>query len=357
MSQELRIEQIRDEHIEPHVRLSRTEYGDTAAVSQTAHLHWKFIQNPQGPSVGIHLYNDGELVGRIVALTRLFLHRGKIYKAAHIVDFLIHPTHRGMASLGSLVEGLKKLSGFDFLLITAPNPAGAIVWKALLKMQGKFDLDVAVAPIRPASLLQSAGKLRSGIFGAIFDWPWQRMVGAATSLGAGLNHVQIQSEWPEKAELDQMLSGDWEDRVVGLRSEAFLEWRYRRSPVFQYEVFFLRESGELIGYFVTRRHDYDGMDCSFILDAFGRPELTTAPWRGASYAGVSRASKDGAELAMIFGNTEWGPLSGMNALPFLRVPSRFLPRKATIFAEWITAPGFEVRRDNFYVTLGDCDMV
>ncbi|MGA8727939.1 MAG: hypothetical protein WB608_04250, partial [Terracidiphilus sp.] len=69
MDLELRIEQIGEEHIEPYARLSRVEYGDEAAVSQASHLRWKFIENPQGPSVGIHLYKHGQLVARMVALT------------------------------------------------------------------------------------------------------------------------------------------------------------------------------------------------------------------------------------------------------------------------------------------------
>jgi len=357
MSFELRIERIAEEHIGPYVELSRAEYGNQTAVSQASHLRWKFIENPQGPSVGIHLYKDRELVGRMVALTRLFLHRGKVYKAAHIVDFLVHPKERGMSSLFQLVAGLKQLSGFDFLLIMAPNPAGAAVWEKFVKMRGYFGLDVAVAPLRPAALLHSAGKLRTGAFAPILDWPWRLLLGSGTWLGNCLNHVKIEADWPEQAELERMLSADWGDRVVGLRSADFLEWRYRRSPVFRYRVSFLRAKGELIGYFVTRRTVYDGIDCLFVVDAFGRPQLTPASWRAPSYTEVSRAVKEGAEMAIILGNTEWGPLEAVSRLPFLAVPPRFLPRKTMVYAQWITEQAFDIRRDNFYVALGDSDVI
>ncbi len=357
MALELRVEQIGDEHIGPYERLSRAEYGDAAAISQASHLRWKFIENPQGPSVGIHLYKDGELVARMVALTRQFLHRGKLYRAAHIVDFLVHPKERGMNSLRQLVVGLKQLSGFDFLLIIAPNPAGAAVWEEFVKMQGCFDLDVAIAPLRPAALLQSAGKLRSGALAPLLDWPWRLLISSAAWLGGRLNRVQIEMGWPEPGEFERMFSCDWEDRVVGLRSAQYLEWRYRRSPVFQYKVFFLRENGVLSGYFVTRRTVYDGIDCLFIVDVFGRPQVTSASWRAASLAEISQASMNGAEMAMILGNTEWGSLSAANGIPFLTVPPRFLPRKTTVYAQWITPPGFAIRRENFYIALGDSDVI
>jgi hypothetical protein len=357
MNLELRIEQIGDEHIEPYKHLSRAEYGDAAAISQASHLRWKFIENPQGPSVGIHLYQDGELVARMAALTRQFLHREKVYKAAHIVDFLVHPKARGMDSLFQLVAGLKQLSGFDFLLMLAPNPAGTAVWEKLLRMRGNFDLDVAVAPLRPAALLQSAGKLRTRAFAPLLDWPWRLLLGVASGLVGCLNHVRVETDWPEATEIERMLSSDLGDRAVGLRSAEYLEWRYRRSPVFRYKVFFLRVRGELSGYFVTRRTIYDGMDCLFVVDAFGRPQLMPASWRVASLTEISQASKDGAEMAMIIGNTEWGSLSAVNGIPFLTVPPRFLPHKTTVYAQWLTPQGFDIRRDSFFVALGDCDVI
>jgi hypothetical protein len=357
MTTELRIERIGDEHIEPYAQLSRAEYGSEAAVSQTNHLRWKFIENPQGPSTGVHLYKNGELVGRMVALARQFVHQGKLYKAAHIVDFLVHPRERGMNSLFQLAVGLKRISGFDFLLIMAPNRAGAEVWEKFVRMPRHFNLDVSVAVLRPAALLESTRKLHSGAFAPIFDLPWRLFVGATTWLGSCLKHVQIETEWPQGAELDRMLAADWGDRVVGLRTAGFLEWRYRRSPLFRYKVFFLREKGVLLGYFVTRRTVYDGMDCLFIVDAFGSPQLTSASWRAATRTEISAASVDGAEMAMIFGNTDWGSISAVSGIPFLAVHPRFLPRRMTLFAQWLSPPGFEIRRDNFYVALGDSDVI
>ena len=344
MSVELRIEQVGDEHIEPYMRLSRSEYGDAAAVSQCEHLRWKFIDNPQGPSIGIHLYKDGELIGRMVALTRKFLYRGEVFKAAHIVDFLVHPQDRGMSSLFQLATGLKRLSGFDFLLIMAPNPAGAAVWEQFLKMRGYFDLSVAVAPLRPGALLHSMGKIRSTVLASVIDLPWQLLSGAAFRMSGLFNHIRIETAWPRPEEFERMFASDWEDRVIGLRSAEFLDWRYHRSHVFRYNVYFLREDGELRGYFVTRRTVYDGIDCLFVVDAFGRSNLRTSAWRAASIAGIRQAGDTSPEIAMILGNTGWGPLAAVESLPFLKVPARRLPRKTTVYAEWITEPRFEMRR-------------
>jgi hypothetical protein len=357
MDLQLRIEQVADKHIEPYRRLSAVELGDTAAVSQANHLRWKFIENPQGPSVGIHLYRNDELIGRMVALTRQFLHRGKIYRAAHIVDFLVHPKERGMASLLQLGRGLKQISGFDFFLILAPNAAGAEVWEKFVKMRGYFDLDVAVAPLRPASLLESAGKFRSSPFARALDRPWQFFWGTISRMRGSIGNIEIDTEWPPQKELDELQASNSGEQIVGLRSGEYLEWRYKKSPVFRYSALFLRNAGKLSGYLVTRRHVYDGIDCLFVVDAFGRPEVAPSYWGAALRLCAAQLFRDGAEMAMIFGNTEIGPISSLKRLPFLTVPPRFLPRKTKLYAQWITSPEFEIRRENFYVALGDSDVI
>ena len=353
-----RIEQIGPEHIEPYIKLSKAEYGDAAAVSKSEHLRWKFIENPQGASTGIHLYDaSGELMGRMTALTRRFLHEGKDYRAAHIVDFLVHPKMRGMPALFQLATGLKKLSGFDFLLIIAPNPAGATVWEKLLKMRGRFDLDIMAAPLRPFATLQAMGKLGGGKVFSVLDWSWQLLVGSGARFSSHLANTQIESHWPRPDELDRMLSAGSTSQAIGFRSADYLDWRYRRSPVFKYNMSFLREHGELIGYVVTRRTVHDGIDCMFVVDAFCGSGTKLRSLQAAVHAEISRAARSGPQLALIMGNRAWGPLSAISGLPFLKVPSRVLPRKTAVFAEWLTPAAFEIRRDNFYVSLGDSDVV
>jgi hypothetical protein len=357
MQLELRVEQVRHEHIDSYARLSQEEYGTSAAVSQTGHLRWKFIENPQGPSIGVHLYKGEQLVGRMVALARQFSHRGKVYKAGHIVDFLVHPNNRGMPALLQLAQGLKQLSGFDLLLIIAPNQAGAAVWEKFVKMPGHFDLNVAVAPIRPIALLQSTGKIRNWRVAPVLDWPFRRLGDVATKLLNSLSKVTYDLQWPEPEELNRMLSADWADRVIGVRTFDYLNWRYRGSPVFRYQVFFLRQKGNLIGYFVTRQTKYDGVNCFFLVDAFGSPQSTNSAWRTAARFAVSLASERHAEMAMILGNSSFGPLAAANSFPFITVPPRLLPRKTTVYAQWTSSSCFDIRRDNFYMTLGDSDVI
>jgi hypothetical protein len=154
-----------------------------------------------------------------------------------------------------------------------------------------------------------------------------------------------------------MLSVGPSSQAIGFRSADYLDWRYRRSPVFKYNMSFVREHEDLIGYVVTRRALHDGIDCTFVVDAFCRPGTKLRSLQAAAHAEISRAAQSGSQLALIMGNRAWGPLSAISGLPFLKVPSRVLPRKTAVFAEWLTSAAFEIRRDNFYVSLGDSDVI
>jgi len=355
---EVSVDRLGDEHIQPYVELSRSEYGDSAAVSDPAHLRWKFLDNPQGPSVGIHLYDGGCLVGRMVALVRTFQYRGKLYKSGHVVDLLVHPKVRGMMALLKLVQGLKNLTGFDFYLIMAPNPAGAAVWDNFWKMQKCFDLNVLVAPLRPATIAESLGKLRTGPLQTTFDMSWQavvHMLNGAHRIG-GL--VQVDRSWPNSAELEALTTNSTDgNRATGHRTPGYLDWRYRRSPVFQYEIVFLRQDGQLVGYLVTRRTIYDGLDCLFIVDAFGLPQVSSRAWMNALSEPLAGALTNRVHMAMTMGNAALNPLSSLRRLPFFSVPARLLPRKATVYAEWITTPAFDFNQQTMYIALGDSDVI
>jgi hypothetical protein len=354
---ELRVERFGEEHIEPYVRLSRAEYGDHAAVSQENHLRWKFMENPQGPSVGIHLYRAAQLVGRLVAMPRDFLYRGRTYKAAYMADLVVEREHRGMLPLLQLMQGLKQLSGFDFIAVT-PNPAGAEVWEKFAKMPAHFDLGVAALPLCPARVADTSGKLKIGRLAPLVDWPVNSLIRWCGGLGSLFVDGELEAHWPDAVELDSLFATvEGEDMATGRRDSAFLEWRFRRSPVFRYSTLFLRDRGKLAGYVVTRQSEYGGYRCNFIVDAFGRPDLTARLWRALRLQTIRDSAREGVEMAMAIGNLKCGALANLARTPLFTIPARFLPRLMKLYAQWLTHSDFSFQPEALTLSLGDCDIV
>jgi hypothetical protein len=350
---ESRIETLTEAHIEPYVRLSCVEYGSEAPVADPAHLRWKFLENPYGPSIGLHVYRGAELVGRLVAMSRRFVHRGRIYTAAQFVDLLVHPEHRGVTPILRFVDAFKQLSGFDFMLMVSPNQPE--ITEAFFKMPACFDLDVALVPLQPARLLGGRAARPMAAVAALVDWPWRLLLASGTAIGAALRGTTLTAEWPSERELDELLGAAWEPEAIGLRTAAFLDWRFCRSPIFKYDVRFMRRGGELTGYLVTRRSVYRGYDCHFVVDAFSRRDAGRRAAAGATLSSLRQAALGGAEMAMVVGNTRCGPLAAAYTLPLVTVPDRFRPRNTTVYAKWLIPAPFAFSPEEFHLSLGDYD--
>src|SRR2546422_5728312 len=113
------VETLNAELLRRYPDLSRKEYPEGVATDLD-HLAWKNLDNPQGPSMAVHLYDDGEVVGRIVCQVRLFHSAGSALRGGYLVDLLIAPSHRGLANFAKLMSPLASPDFADFLYVT-PN--------------------------------------------------------------------------------------------------------------------------------------------------------------------------------------------------------------------------------------------
>lgn len=354
---ELRIEPVGEAHIDPYVRLATEEFGSAMAVAQASHLRWKFLGNPAGPATGLHLYSEGELVGRYICWPRHFRLGQKTYRAAIALDTLIARSHRRLSVLLQLLSGLKRVSGFDLLLSIAPNEAGWQVSKKFAAIPECFDLDVAVAPLGPAAILHARGTLPSRGLAKAIDWPWRTLLAPITSLGGRFGRYTASDRWPGRSDVDALFAAGSDGRMTGDRSYDFLDWRFRQSPHFKYELQFLYDGRDLVGYLATRRANYDSYDCRFIVDAFGLPSLTRSDWSAAVRPLLAREARGGADMSMLLGTADCGSLSAVLMPPFMRVPARFVPRRMTVFGKWLSEPGPALDQESLYLTLADYDVV
>ena len=350
------VEDVEERHIVPYADLSRSEYGESAASSHE-HLRWKFLQNPYGRAKGIHLYRDGLMVGRLVAQPRVFLRRAVPVTAAYMVDLLIHPEHRGMVQLVKLVGALGRLREDFACVLVTPNPAGIVVWEKLVKLHARFDLGVHVVPLRPTRIAARRWWRRGAFFAPAADAAWRATATGFALLAGGQRKLRFDTEWPADAELDALLAAGSDAPLAGRRDRAFLDWRFRRSPVFRYDLTFIRKQERLVGYVATRRTVHDGYDTRFVVDAYAQREMTADDWKTVAWRLVgNELQRDGAELLMILGNTARGPLAMLARPPFVRVPEKLVPQRTPVFADWWTPAPLDFTAESLELTLADCDM-
>ena len=85
---------INNEIINELIKLSITEYGNEAAVSSPSHLRWKYLDNPSGPTYADILYQDSQIVGRVVYEPRKFVSKDGSLRAVNPIDVLIDGSFR-----------------------------------------------------------------------------------------------------------------------------------------------------------------------------------------------------------------------------------------------------------------------
>ncbi len=347
------IEELTESHLAAHAALSQTEYGDSA-VSNPVHLRWKYLENPQGPSVGVHVVCGGRLVARLVAQPRRF----GSSTAAYIVDLLVAREHRSMRMLLTLLEGFKRLrERYAFVLIT-PNEAGAAVWRDFVKLPEPFALRVSALPLRPAALVgRNLGRASHAVASAVDSAPRTLTRPLAAGIAADAR-LRLSSTWPNDDELDDLLARASDVSIRGLRDRAFVIWRFRRPPVLRYDAAFIYKEGVLSGYLVTRRTTFRGYDARFFVDAVGAPNLTRWDWSKLAWRMIaSELGPGGAELLVSLGTTADGPLLRLSQFSLIPLPSRLFPPGAPVFAEWWSAPAFALASATLEVTLADSDIV
>ena len=349
----VRTEEVVENHISPYAELSFAEYGATP-MADLAHLRWKFLENPQGASIGIHLYSESRLVGRLVAQPRHFIFPdGAQGTAAYMVDLLIHPDFRGIAALAKLMAGMRSLrERFDFVVVT-PNAIGAEVWRDLVRMQEQFELTVFVAVLRPGNLARPPTWATPAA--RAVDRLWPLLLRALTS--AFRSDVTFDDTWPEPEELGAM-SRLPTRTVRGRRDPVFLRWRFKDSPVFKYRVHFLRKRGRLVGYVVTRKTEYRGYRSLFIVDALGTIDCTAKDWSAIRWKLLGMESlSGGADIIVGLGNPRCGAFSHLARFPFVRVPERLMPERAPLFGERWRKGDITIDGLNMEFTLADCDVI
>lgn len=353
----LRIEKVDASHIPLYEDLSRSVYSETA-VCRADHLRWKFLDNPQGPSWGVHLFAGDLLVGRFVAQPRIFEAPDRLMRAAYIVDLVMRPEFRGMSALLRLMNGMRNLHEFfDFVFVT-PSASGMPVIESFLRIPARFDLTAKVVPLRPVKVASQFFRRRNRPLLSLVDVGFRSAALAGFAIAEAVGSLKIDESWPPAAELEAFLLTGSRGHVAGQRDSAFLDWRFRQSPDFKYQLFFLRRRGQLVGYVATRRAVYNGYFACFIIDAFGLESLKASDWKTVAWALIAReVSPGGADFLMILGNTACGPLAALARSPFISVPKRFLPQRTTLFADWWDgARPFDFAENSFQVTLADCDM-
>jgi hypothetical protein len=327
-----------------HARLSAAEYRDSP-ICQVAHLEWKYCQNPAGAA---HVYElrsgEGELIGRVFLQPVRFRDGSRELRAANLVDLLIHPQHRGMASFVALMRAVSSTPGFDFLYLT-PNAQSMPLYRQVLRYPEVSRLQAAGIVLRADGVLQKlAGRLARlrglpNVIAAVL----LRAGSAAAAIGSSMQTVA--NEPPSRAEFEALVARMPGDGVLaGARSFDLFEWRFIKSPIIRYDLLVFRRDRVMTGYAVLRHTVYESLPTTFVVDFALDPALSS--WQRAQARWQIVTSAVAAKSEIVFSLASRPADSRLFPVgpPLFPIPAALLPQQTPLFCVDLT-PGIPKRLD------------
>ncbi len=292
---------------------------------------WRFLENPSGSRILLAVTGEGRVAGQLAVIVQRVRLDGRPSCFGQGVDQMSDPElKQGLARslvgvLGNTVVKLYSgpLPHQDSLGWGAPVPAA---WRAG-KSFARYEI------IRTQLKLRAApDELRPGPIGAV--------------------SVEEARAFPEE------VSGLFERAVrshgaMAVRDKPQLDWRWTAQPGKRCRIGLARRAGELVGYAVFARGDFDGEpDQGLIGDWLVAPGDGGAGAALLAWLGRCAREEGTARLTAIFPDTtaEW--------LDFQRAGFRVAPSRYFLIGRQYLR-GYDVRwmHRHWYYTLGDTDLV
>jgi hypothetical protein len=201
--------------------------------------------DPQGYSFAI-AEDDGELAGILGGIPFRFNQLGRSTDGMWIVNYVIRPDHRKGTAALQLLSQFRRPE-YDPVIAFGINPATSAIYRVL---RGQVLDEI---PRHFLVLPEGCGRMADLMRNAWSDWTGERAREMADAFA-------LRRPLPENVEAGDLIPRTWDEcewpaiaqRTIGAaRDAAYLTWRYRRHPVFEYRFLTVRD-GSMTGLAVWR---------------------------------------------------------------------------------------------------------
>jgi hypothetical protein len=238
-----------------------------------AHWQWKLKQLPSPvENVWLAVHHGNPIFQYAGIPVRYYLPQGE--KTVMVgVDTMTAPEFRRqglLTTVGLFAYNTWREAGIPFVLGLRNERWGsrlsALGWETL------FPLQWLIRPLRPETLL--ARRLRLSAFsrltplGTVWNNVWDRQTQPDPTVAIR----SIDQAGPEFDLLWQSCLADTQVSVI--RDRTWVNWRYLRAPLFDYQVLLAERSGQPVGYSVYRVQETQGRNLGFIAELLtGRADV------------------------------------------------------------------------------------
>jgi len=346
---------VDDAMIERYVEFAAPEYPSGPMID-ARHLHWKYLENPNGVAFADHVWDGSTLAGRVVYMPWRFRRGPSVIRAVLVVDLLVDRDYRAKGVFLRLMTRLLDVADCD-LVYLVPNDVSAPLYEKMLRIEPLQHLDLHALPL---GLDRIAASVRPSLRGVV-AWlvtPWRRVV-ARWARPRRAAAFEVTSAYPGDDAVDTLAASlPSTDVVMGDRGAAFHRWRFS-TELFPYECRYLLQRDRLVGYCVTRLAEVEGLQAFLIVDLVCAPAAGASAARALMRDAVARAGAEGADLVAAMSTGDTALTQWLRRPPLLPVPKRFSPQAAPLMARApssVPAAATTGPADRYALSLADLDV-
>ena len=250
-----------DSHREQLERLWTESMSDRRiAAVRDKRWRWLYERNPAGPTVTyvVEHVESNRIIGAASVFPRDMLVRGKVLKAGVLADFVTHKAHRVAGPAVMVQRAIAEAHrerGFDFLF-GYPNKGAAPIFPRL-RFKTVCESSLWVKPLRTARKLSAYLNPVAAHLVAPFANSLLALNDLRLSSTRGICHSTSFDHLPDQAFDDLWDRCKSEFALCGVRTSAFLNWRYMQHTTEHYRVFTVQncDASRVAGYVIFTVRD------------------------------------------------------------------------------------------------------
>jgi len=338
-----------------YLELSQIEYGETVS-SDSDHIRWKHLNSELGTSLYVNLGESQRVIGRALIQPRNLHTSLRNYKVGQVMDLLIHKAHRtSPANFINLTKACGNIEDFDLIFHTS-NERSFSLYSQLFQFPNPFSLNAYGFPVRLAGIFSSFIGRRVNlidVFTAPFRWFFLAMSYAVNSVV----RLEVSENSMSDDEIETLCAKCLRNLGSHLtRSNAFLNWRFRDTPVWPAVISRVDRKGQFLGYIVTRKVLLDGRSHFVLMDFILDPGVNYYTCLSLRLWLIRKAILSRSDVFFTMANPLSNIASKCIGFPFINIPEKLLPHATPIFMRARKEDSEQLESDrSIHLTLADLD--
>lgn len=338
-----------DEEKSDILNLTMNTFGDVE-IANSSYFDWQYRKNPNGKAL-ITLARDdldNSIIGTNTIIPLVLLVDGDEIISSLACNVQVHPNYRGKKVFSKLLSSMHEyaLSNDIHSLFAIPNDNS---FKAFIN-DGSIEISQLPLLIKPIRFSQYFNFTLRQILKP-FDIFWKKQDPFLSDI------EQFHDDFDDSFE-DLARKTSKRITVMNSRRKEFLNWRYKNHPTRKYQIFTLKDNDKLIGYIITKIHNYEKKKIGVILDYMVDANIKDKKkLKSLVNMAISNFWENNVSVAIATGGNRLLETQLLHESGFFLTPSFLKPESLHFIVNLFNKEHLELTKfDNWFFTFGDYDI-